>query len=41
MAPGGRLVVALAFTFREDQITGIDVIADPGRLAGVDIAVLD
>jgi RNA polymerase sigma-70 factor (ECF subfamily) len=41
MAPGGRLVVALAFTFREDQITGIDVIADPGRLAGLDIAVLD
>src|ERR1700760_2957548 len=32
MAPGGRLVVALAFTFSEDQITGIDVIADPGRL---------
>jgi RNA polymerase sigma factor (sigma-70 family) len=41
MAPGGRLVVALAFTFSEDQITGIDVIADPGRLAGLDIAVLD
>jgi RNA polymerase sigma factor (sigma-70 family) len=40
MAPGGRLVVALAFTFSEDQITGIDVIADPGRLAGLDIAVL-
>jgi RNA polymerase sigma-70 factor (ECF subfamily) len=41
MAPGGRLVVALAFTYSEDQITGIDVIADPGRLAGLDIAVLD
>jgi RNA polymerase sigma-70 factor (ECF subfamily) len=40
MAPGGRLVVALAFTFSEDKITGIDVIADPGRLAGLDIAVL-
>jgi RNA polymerase sigma-70 factor (ECF subfamily) len=40
MAPGGRLVVALAFTYREDQITGIDVIADPERLAGLDIAVL-
>jgi RNA polymerase sigma factor (sigma-70 family) len=40
MAPGGRLVVALAFTYSEDQITGIDVIADPGRLAGLDIAVL-
>jgi RNA polymerase sigma factor (sigma-70 family) len=41
MAPGGRLVVALAFTFAEDRITGIDVIADPGRLAGLDIALLD
>ena len=40
MAPGGRLVVALAFTYSEDRITGIDVIADPGRLAGLDIAVL-
>src|SRR5690242_19311827 len=43
MAPGGRLVVALAFTFAEDgegKITGIDVIADPERLAGLDLAVL-
>ena len=47
MAPGGRLVVALAFTFAEnpadgaDRITGIDVIADAGRLAGLDLALLD
>jgi RNA polymerase sigma-70 factor (ECF subfamily) len=40
MAPGGRLVVALAFTFSEDKISGIDVIADPERLASLDIAVL-
>jgi RNA polymerase sigma-70 factor (ECF subfamily) len=43
MAPGGRLVVALAFTFAEDgegKITGVDVIADPERLAGLDLAVL-
>jgi RNA polymerase sigma-70 factor (ECF subfamily) len=40
MAPGGRLLVALAFTFSEDKISGIDVIADPGRLASLDIAVL-
>ena len=40
MAPRGRLVVALAFTFSEDKITGIDVIADPERLAGLDVAVL-
>jgi hypothetical protein len=44
MAPGGRLVVALAFTFADsgdDRITGIDVIADAGRLAGLDLALLD
>jgi RNA polymerase sigma-70 factor, ECF subfamily len=41
MAPGGRLVVALAFTFAEDRITGIDVIADAERLAALDIALLD
>jgi RNA polymerase sigma-70 factor (ECF subfamily) len=50
MAPGGRLVVALAFTFAEDggdggdggsKITGIDVIADAERLASLDIALLD
>ena len=40
MAPGGRLVVALAFTFAEDRIIGIDVIADPERLAGLDLAIL-
>jgi len=40
MAPRGRLVVALAFTFSEDKITGIDVIADPERLAGLDVGVL-
>jgi RNA polymerase sigma factor (sigma-70 family) len=40
MAPGGRLVVALAFTFSEDKISGIDVIANPDRLAGLDVAVL-
>ncbi|HEU5385666.1 MAG TPA: sigma-70 family RNA polymerase sigma factor [Streptosporangiaceae bacterium] len=41
MAPGGRLVVALAFTFAGDRITGIDVIADAERLAGLNIALLD
>ena len=40
MAPAGRLVVALAFTFSEDKISGIDVIANPERLAGLDVAVL-
>jgi RNA polymerase sigma factor (sigma-70 family) len=41
MAPRGRLVVALAFTFGEDLITAIDVIADPERLAGLDLGVLE
>ena len=41
MAPRGRLVVALAFTFDEDRITGIDVIADPERLAGLELGVLE
>jgi RNA polymerase sigma factor (sigma-70 family) len=41
MAPRGRLVVALVFTFGEDTITGIDVIADPGRLAGLQLGVLE
>jgi hypothetical protein len=34
------MVVALAFTFSEDQITGIDVIADPDRLARLQVSVL-
>ena len=41
MAPRGRLVVALAFTYSGDKITVIDVIADPARLAGLDVGLLD
>jgi RNA polymerase sigma factor (sigma-70 family) len=41
MAPGGRLVVALAFTFSGDRISGIDVIANPGRLAALRLGVLE
>jgi len=41
MVVEGRLVIALAFSFDDDTITGIDVIADPDRLAGLDIAVLE
>lgn len=40
-APRGRLAVVLAFTFRGDKISAIDVIADPPRLADVDLAVFD
>jgi RNA polymerase sigma factor (sigma-70 family) len=40
MAPFGRLAVVLAFTFGEDKITQIDVIAEPERLRRLDLAVL-
>jgi RNA polymerase sigma factor (sigma-70 family) len=39
-APGGRLQVVLAFTFSDRLITAIDVIADPGRLRQLELAVL-
>jgi RNA polymerase sigma factor (sigma-70 family) len=39
-APGGRLQVVLAFTFGDRLITAIDVIADPGRLRQLELAVL-
>ena len=41
MAPRGRLMIALAFTFSGDKISQIDVIADPDRLAALDLALLD
>jgi len=41
MAPRGRLLVALAFTFSGDTISQIDVIGDPDRLAALDLALLD
>jgi RNA polymerase sigma factor (sigma-70 family) len=40
MAPAGRLVLVLAFTFGEEKITRIDVITEPGRLSQLDLAVL-
>jgi RNA polymerase sigma-70 factor (ECF subfamily) len=41
VAPGGRLVAALTFTIADGRITSYEVIADPGRLAGLDVALLD
>jgi RNA polymerase sigma-70 factor (ECF subfamily) len=41
MAPRGRLVLALVFTYSGDKISQIDVIAEPGRLEALDLAVLD
>jgi RNA polymerase sigma-70 factor (ECF subfamily) len=37
VAPGGRPRVALRLVITGDKITEIDVIADPGRLSGIDI----
>ena len=39
-APGGRLQVVLALGISADRITAIEVIADPGRLKRLDLAVL-
>jgi RNA polymerase sigma factor (sigma-70 family) len=41
LAAGARLRTVLSFTMADGRITGIDVIADPDRLAGLEIAVLD
>ena len=40
VAPHGRLVLALTFTVRDGRISRYDVIADPGRLRQLDLAVL-
>lgn len=39
-APGNRLSRALTFTFANARVTRVEVIADPARLRGLDIAVL-
>jgi RNA polymerase sigma factor (sigma-70 family) len=40
VAPHGRLLYALTFTITGERITEYDVIADPGRLRELDLAVL-
>jgi len=40
VAPHGRLVLVLTVTVRDGRISGYDVIADPGRLRQLDLAVL-
>jgi RNA polymerase sigma factor (sigma-70 family) len=40
VAPMGRLAIALALTIEGDRIVEVDVIADPDRLARLDLAVL-
>jgi RNA polymerase sigma factor (sigma-70 family) len=39
-APGGRLIRAVRFTFSRGKIADIEIIADPQRLASLDLAVL-
>ncbi|WP_329571643.1 sigma-70 family RNA polymerase sigma factor [Kitasatospora sp. NBC_01266] len=40
VAPHGRLLLTLTFTTEDDLITGYQVIADPARLRGLELAVL-
>ncbi|MFG2400409.1 sigma-70 family RNA polymerase sigma factor [Streptomyces lydicus] len=41
VAPHGRLLFALTVTTVDGRVTAYDVIADPARLRGLDLAVLD
>jgi RNA polymerase sigma-70 factor (ECF subfamily) len=41
VAPRGRLMMVLDFTIRDGKIVAIDAIADPERLAALELAVLD
>ncbi|MEU5236568.1 sigma-70 family RNA polymerase sigma factor [Streptomyces lydicus] len=41
VAPYGRLLFALTVTTEDGRVTAYDVIADPARLRGLDLAVLD
>jgi len=41
MAPGGRLLGVGRIVIREGRITEVDLIADPDRLAQLDLSVLD
>jgi len=40
VAPQGRLVLALTFVIEDERIVEFAVIADPGSLRGLDLAVL-
>jgi len=39
-APGGRPRVVFAFTITEEKIVAIELVADPERLARLDLAIL-
>jgi RNA polymerase sigma factor (sigma-70 family) len=38
-APGGKVTVVLAFSYRDDRISGIEVIAEASRLDALELAV--
>ena len=38
-APGGKVEIVLAFSYRDDRISGIEVIADADRLDALELAV--
>ena len=40
LAPRGKLVRAIVFTFTDDRITRIESVADPARLRQLEIGVL-
>jgi RNA polymerase sigma-70 factor, ECF subfamily len=40
-APDGRVTVVLAFSYRDDRIVGIEVIAEASRLDALELAVPD
>jgi ketosteroid isomerase-like protein len=39
-APQGKVAIVLAFSYRDDRISGIEVIADADRLDALELAVL-
>jgi RNA polymerase sigma factor (sigma-70 family) len=41
IAPGGRLRLALAITVKDDRVASYEIIADPSRLRGLDLAVVE
>ena len=41
VAPLGQLRLVIGVTFRGDRIAALEAIADPQRLAGIDLAVVD
>ena len=41
VAPNGRLLVVQQFTIEGDRVVGIEIVADPARLATIELALLD